>query len=724
MNEQLEPLPEIDYLSKDYASFRRLMLDHLSLRVPSWNEPSAADLGNVIVEILAYAADYLSYYQDAVATEAYLGTARRRTSIKRHVRLLDYTLHEGCNARAWVQVQVEKDVTLLLRKATQLLATPDQPVTTPVIPPHSSAYEDALAQCSVFETLYNVNLFWTHNEIAFYVEEGEEATLPQHCTSTLLCDPGNIHKRQLQLQVGDVLVFEEVKHPETGESSGADPTHRHAVRLIAVTPQTKGDVPVLRVEWHKNDELPFPLPVAVNHLGGVVSGISVARGNIVLADHGRTIRHEALPEFPADRRYRPYLRNPNLTHYVPYIHEQALSRPACEVLAQDPSQATPATSLFTRSKTPPLPLELELASEFNRLMLSDSLYTALRASGVVLSRHVEISHVQGVGWEVHDILKKRHWLAVPDNNQLQITTYKQWNLRRDLLSSGPLTSDYTVDMEEDGRACLRFGSGKQGRLPAVGDHFVATYRIGRGTQGNVRADTINRVVTTDTRIIQVRNPLAAQGGMDPQPIEDARFDAPYAFHTQQCCVIADDYARIVERYPQVKKAVSQLRLTGSRTTAFVYVQRYHGYTVDAAFRAELLRFLQDFSLAGYEIEIREPYFVALDIVLQVYLDAHAAKSTVSDALATSFSNASGGFFAPENFTFGQAIYLSQVITRAMDVPGVVQVLVERFGRRDIATSGQPTTEYIPIGPLEIARLDNDYTAPYNGTILFSLKGGL
>ena len=68
--------PEIDYLAKDYASFRQLMLDHLALRVPGWTERSEADLGIVLVEILAYVADYLSYYQDAVATEAYLGTAR------------------------------------------------------------------------------------------------------------------------------------------------------------------------------------------------------------------------------------------------------------------------------------------------------------------------------------------------------------------------------------------------------------------------------------------------------------------------------------------------------------------------------------------------------------------------------------------------------------------------------------------------------------------------
>src|SRR5262249_836115 len=65
----------------------------------------AADLGIALVEVLAYTADYLSYYQDAVATEAYLGTARKRISVRRHTRLLDYFLHEGCNARAWICVQ-------------------------------------------------------------------------------------------------------------------------------------------------------------------------------------------------------------------------------------------------------------------------------------------------------------------------------------------------------------------------------------------------------------------------------------------------------------------------------------------------------------------------------------------------------------------------------------------------------------------------------------------
>jgi len=97
-----QPEPEINYLAKDFDSFRRLMLDRLSVTMPSWQERNPADVEVVLVELLAYVGDHLSYYQDAVATEAYLGTARQRISVRRTARLLDYFMHDGCNARTWV----------------------------------------------------------------------------------------------------------------------------------------------------------------------------------------------------------------------------------------------------------------------------------------------------------------------------------------------------------------------------------------------------------------------------------------------------------------------------------------------------------------------------------------------------------------------------------------------------------------------------------------------
>ena len=58
--------PDIDYLAKDYASFRRLILDRMALLAPAWRDRSPADLGVTLVELLAYAGDHLSYQQDAV----------------------------------------------------------------------------------------------------------------------------------------------------------------------------------------------------------------------------------------------------------------------------------------------------------------------------------------------------------------------------------------------------------------------------------------------------------------------------------------------------------------------------------------------------------------------------------------------------------------------------------------------------------------------------------
>lgn len=158
--------PPIDYLARDYASLRQLLFDRLATVSPAWRERNPADLGVAIVEGLAYIGDYLSYYQDAVATETYLGTARRRVSLRRHARLLDYAPHDGANARVWVQVQVDAPFTL----------PPHRPLLTKVggAPPRvlPNSTELALArqqQPLVFETMHRARLHPALNQIDFYL---------------------------------------------------------------------------------------------------------------------------------------------------------------------------------------------------------------------------------------------------------------------------------------------------------------------------------------------------------------------------------------------------------------------------------------------------------------------------------------------------------------------------------------------------------------------------
>ena len=182
--------PEINYLAKDYESFRQLILDRLALTMPTWNETHAPDIGIALVEVLAYVGDYLSYYQDAVATEAYLGTARQRISVGRHARLVDYLMHEGCNARAWITIKTDIDATLDARKIFFIagLESPDTRILQP------AEYEQlAPGPYEIFEPLVQdpskpLQLYAAHSEMHFYTWGDCACCLPVGTTSATLID--------------------------------------------------------------------------------------------------------------------------------------------------------------------------------------------------------------------------------------------------------------------------------------------------------------------------------------------------------------------------------------------------------------------------------------------------------------------------------------------------------------------------------------------------------
>ena len=246
------PEPEINYLAKDYASFRQLVLDRLALLMPDWTERHVPDLGIALVEALAYAGDYLSYYQDAVATEAYLDTARQRISVRRHVRLVDYIMHEGCNARAWIAAEVGNDLSLDPREVSFITGLNDALAAKQSVLMWDDLREVPAQDYEVFEPLVAdrtapIRFFASHNEIRFYTWGEKECCLERGSTSATLlgrlapADQQEADAEQdseqdqtsLHLQAGDVLIFEEVIGPRTGLFADADPARRHAVRLTS-----------------------------------------------------------------------------------------------------------------------------------------------------------------------------------------------------------------------------------------------------------------------------------------------------------------------------------------------------------------------------------------------------------------------------------------------------------------------------------------------------------
>ena len=104
--------PTIDYMARDYDSLLQAMRALIPEKLPEWTDyESQADFGNVLLQLFAHMGDILSYYQDRVANESFLGTAQQRRSVIQHLRLIGYQLSTAAPASATLTLTVPVDAT-------------------------------------------------------------------------------------------------------------------------------------------------------------------------------------------------------------------------------------------------------------------------------------------------------------------------------------------------------------------------------------------------------------------------------------------------------------------------------------------------------------------------------------------------------------------------------------------------------------------------------------
>ncbi|MDP9108287.1 MAG: putative baseplate assembly protein [Pseudomonadota bacterium] len=768
--------PDINYLAKDYASFRQLMLDRLALIMPDWQETHAADLGIALVELLAYTGDTLSYYQDAVATEAYLATARQRISVRRHARLVDYRMHDGCNARAWLSLQTDTDdVTLDANQLSFITAYPGAPRDRHILTEHD-LIDIAATSYEVFEPMVNdhdqhIHLRTAHNIIQFYTWGDCECCLPRGATAATLRDgwlggtdevsdaenPSVGRMRQLQLKIGDVLIIEEVLGPITGNAADADPNHRQAVRLTSVPPDIDPlyQQPIVTIGWAQEDALRFALCLSSKSPPpdcDCMDDVSVARGNVILVDHGQRIE-EILGEVPLQAisercpgvcepaevliipgRFRPTLQQRVLTCCAPL--EAAES--ACAMLTQSVRAAVPAVVLDSIAPAPdghaPLfhfddqPDPTNLARR-----LAASLHsTSDLAAQALLAQLTPPTRLAIANYDPATPLPPALFTALVSElrNLLQL-----WHATSDLLDSDVDQQEVVVEIDNDGYGHLRFADPgmDSAAVPPAGMLFRARYRIGNGTAGNVGAETIGYIVLRGTSLsgveIIARNPLAACGGTDPEALAEVKLFAPDAFRTTLArAITAEDYATLAMRNPKVQRAAATLRWTGSWYEVLVAIDPYCSEQAEPALLEEIAQYLDQFRRVGHDLVVKPARYVPLDLAFNICVKPHYLRAHVEAALRDVFSNRTlpngdKGLFHPDMLTFGDGIYVSQLIAAAQAVAGVQEVDLIRLERYFEGPNDEVQNGRLQLGPLEIAQLDNLASLPENGKLVFDMRGG-
>ncbi|MEX3636139.1 hypothetical protein [Paraburkholderia sp. BR14320] len=722
-----EPLDEplIDYLARDYASLRQLLFDYVAQHNPRWLERSPADIGTVLLELLAYAGDELSYFQDAVANEAYLDTARQRISVKRHAKLIDYTMHDGRNA--WTFVHFRANGIVTLHPGMQLLTKIGVPMrfdrdpalpapAQPLLPPGAVLHEitdldystdPALAPVRVFEIAASQQIDPLNNELRIHAWGNDECCLARGATSAhVFAVDANDRAVPAPLKADDYLLLEEVRGPVTGAQADADPAHRQVVRIVSVDASARDGLflaalapvthalqpvtvpvpaadtlPLTEVIWRDEDALTFPLCLTARLPDGTFAeDISLARGNIVLADHGRSVRESFTfrPPLSGDAGFRVRLSEGPLTQQC---------------------QPAPAAGTF-----PPQQERTELDLDVQGARPA----VALQASG-------------GGAPAV------------------------QWSPAPDLLSSHEFSRNFVADVDNEGRAVLRFGDGEYGSELTDVDTIDVWYRIGNGRDGNIGGDALSHIVVLkadaalEPAIAGLRNPVPAQAGTDPEQIEHVRQHASAAFRATQLRAVTEaDYRDAALGLKGVAGAVASFRWTGSWYTVFVGIDPVdqdevstdaRGITrLSDEFRQKIETGLERYRLAGYDLEIRSARYVPLDIEIHLCVKPGYFAADVAHAVAQALSAGIGrdgapAFFNAANFSFGQPVWLSRIYAAVDDVDGVDSAAVTVFRRHGALPAGELENGVIEMGAWEIARLDNDPSNMENGTLTLTAGGG-
>jgi hypothetical protein len=265
----------IDYLAKDYASFRQALLEFIPTRLPAWIERSEADLGIMLLELFSAAADELSYMQDRVANEAFLSSATQRRSVARHLALLGYELDEGAAAYTWLRFKVPELTPITSEPGLRACSNPGRPPQLALGAgrlARNVLQLDGSGSVVVFEPIVDSVLRPEHNQMKIYDWGDTDSFLPETALSAAL------EGAFPSLGRGDYVLFFD-------DQRG----HRDVVRLTAPARvveadpiRARPDGPITVLTWSESTPLHWRY----------ATHTSAACGNLVLATHGETVTEE------------------------------------------------------------------------------------------------------------------------------------------------------------------------------------------------------------------------------------------------------------------------------------------------------------------------------------------------------------------------------------------------------------------------------------------------
>lgn len=700
----------VDYLARDFESLRNALLDFSAQRYPNWSERIPADVGGMLMDLMAALGDEFAYMQDRNAREAYLETLSQRRSLDAFAGLVDYQLDPGLSAATWLALTVQAGGVTVPAGARVWAAPEGEAPVAFETGRGLRGYRDIPAAGLEQDS------WWLHanwNDLSAHLPDPAVPCLPAGARELWVVGeplvaatlPGTPDPEAVpRFWIGRTLLV------ETRPAQRDAPLRRQlvvidepatVVRDPLCTDALGNPLNVTRLHWRAEDALPFELDLGVTHVSA----------NLVPASAGLTVLdHVAIDSPPA-------------TH-------------------------------------PDIPVTVERAGPLDTV-------TGNRA--LLHRRSLPLSDSSGLGWlfasdppplgalPVPEMLVEQ---VQPDGGPAdQFAAGDLWRFQREILRADELDRVFTLepgswreiiafdragerivqrDYAADEGVTLRFGDGTFGRRPADDSVFRLTYRTGPGRRANLPAEAIVHLAPPNgaatgadapplTGIGAVRNPLPVSAGREPEDVERARRIMPEAFRALVWrAVLDEDFEEIAERLAWVQQAGAVSRWTGSWLTTFVTPDPLGSLSLSAERRAELEGLVDCVRQAGREAHVSAPVFVDIDLDIAICIEPGAYFGQVQQRVVRALTGPSGfgeavWFFHPDNFSFGDPLWRAELEAAVAIVPGVLAVESIAVRRRGETLYAPFAATRIEIGADRILRLRNDPRFPDQGSLRVLLR---
>lgn len=671
----------IDYLARDYDSLRQALLEFASLRYPAWPDRLAADAGVMLAELMSAVGDEMAYYQDRIGREGYLESASQRRSLRRMARLVDYQIHDGPGAMAWLGIIVNGVLTGSVDAGVNCWAVGDS------------------GQRIDFEVGHGLAEEFAAPAVSYAVDAARNALAPHIWDKGAVCLPVGATQMWLEGDETGVLTAGGWAVLQTYPTNPAQQQRTQLIQLVGVS---KEHDPVLGVDttlvvWEQAQALSFEFDLTILKF----------HGNIVPVTAGKT-------------RTAWFITGGNFSA-LPAVQQQALLS-----FAGLGAAATLDRTIERQGRDGTIAYRYTLpgSDKQNLVWLGADAFAAepevlLRAlvfdTGTA-SWKIDTDHP----WTWRRALVGGEHSSEPEDRDY---TFDDGNWTRVVGYIDDTSTFVHRDYAAGTGLSLLFGDGEFGLAPAPGTVFRVDYRLGGGNVSNVAAKAITHI-EPQPLIKGVINALAAINGLDPQSPDEIRQLAPQAYQAVTYrAVRPKDYADAAELLPWVQKAGCSFRWTGSWISAFVtadpagQIGLTPGKVRDLDYQEERYR------QAGREVIITQPIYANLDMEIEVCARPDAYAGEVERRVMQALFG-SGGYFSPDRFTFGTLLERSTLEAAIQEVPGVLAVEWIRYRRRGwFDWKFFREYSYDP-GKNSIICLANDPLHPEEGILTLNVHAGL